>query len=241
MGSCLSNDKKPDDKEELSYQENKQTKTGTAFQRSIEQKSVEERIELVQSSELTEFLKLQGTEQKDSIQQTIEQIASSDNDQLLKYIRSVMAKLTTLKEKSLPVSNPNHSQFASIIHEYSLVLETPLLNYQKGKNQQVSILKQSFIVSLKTLHILLSLQDGDLNNKERWWGTGTDYSQIFQEMKQCVSSYDANVKKIANDYLSELYGNLNIGSEKGDLPSQVLREYFPKLYKQTIDSVVSRH
>lgn len=54
---------------------------------------------------------------------------------------------------------------------------------------------------------------------ERWWGTGTNHSSLLSELDNCSGLLDGSDGKMANDYLSDLYANLNINSEKGDLAS----------------------
>lgn len=74
-----------------------------------------------------------------------------------------------------------------------------------------------------------------------WWGTGTSNLQLFSEMKECIALFDAPFKKMAIEYLTELYGSLDLSTDNNDIIQQVIRAYLPTLYKSTIDKLIKAH
>lgn len=108
--------------------------------RKIAAMSASDKVSYVQSSEFAECLRLCYLNKKSMFQEVLNQAIPNDTKTLVSSIKTIQAKIKNLNASAPGASNPNHTQFISVVHYYSISFESNLNEYLKSPNTLIPTL-----------------------------------------------------------------------------------------------------
>jgi len=108
--------------------------------RKIAAMSASDKVSYVQSSEFAEYLRLCYLNKKSMFQEVLNQAIPNDTKTLVSSIKTIQAKIKNLNASAPGASNPNHTQFISVVHYYSISFESNLNEYLKSPNTLIPTL-----------------------------------------------------------------------------------------------------